>query len=142
MSGPTGGEVRGGLWKALLGGVGGAVLGFYLTVAIFVAKARVGLYVYSLHDITAVRWEMMPTAAGLIGGALLAWRDLPRFGSAVKWGVVAAVVAIPVGWLVGPSLWSGRSAAWAGASLAAGIGLAGGIAIGATTLSSSRRDAA
>lgn len=117
--------------KLLLGALVGALLGFYLTVAIFVAKARVGLYVYSLEDITAFRWEMLPTAAGLVVGALLGGKDPRRLGMVVGWAMVGALVAIPVGWFGGPGFWPGRSAPWAGAALAAAMGLLCGGALGA-----------
>lgn len=122
------GGVRRGL-EGLAGAAIGGVLGFFLTVAIFVAEARVGRYVYSLDDVTAFRWEMAPTMIGILLGGNLAWGRLRAFSRGVALAIAVAVVAVPIGWFVGPWLWDGRSAPWAGAVLAAAMGLLIGLGV-------------
>lgn len=113
--------------EALAGGVAGALLGFFLTVSIFVAKARAGVYIYSFDDVTAFRWEMAPTFIGLLLGATLASGRLNAFLRGVALAVGAGLAAVPFGWFLGPWLQDGRSAAWAWAVLAAAVGLLAGL---------------
>ncbi len=116
------------LTRGIAGGVVGLAVGFFVTLAIFVAEARAGRYVYSLDDLTLWRWESLPTWAGLVVGGVVAWRA-PRRGVGALWrGLVAAGLAGAAGWWVGPAVWVGRSAPWAGAVL----GAAGGLVVGLT----------
>lgn len=108
---------------ALLGLGSGAVVGVYLTLAIFVAEARGGEYVFSLDDLAEVRWQLLPTIVGVVSGTLLGWRSLRALARTAFVVVVCALGLVPVGWFGGSALWEGPSAPWAGAVLAAALGL-------------------
>lgn len=122
-----------------VGGVVGVGVGFFLTLAIFVAEARAGRYVYSLDDLTLWRWEALPTWTGLVTGAVVAWRA-PRLAWGVLWrGLAVAALAGAAGWGVGPLVWVGRSAPWAGAVLGAAGGLLVGLAAAGAAWARRRR---
>jgi hypothetical protein len=120
--------------STVLGAAIGGFFGFFLTIAVFVGKARAGYYVFSLDDVTAFRWEMIPTWLAVVGAAWLAAQSLRSLGSVVGRGLVGAAVGWPVGWVVGPLLWTERSAPWAGAVLATAFGLIAGAAWGARVI--------
>lgn len=112
--------------RLLQGAAGAAVgltLGFFVTLAIFVAEARVGRYVYSLDDLTVWRWEALPTWIGLGLGALSGWFTPRLAGGGVLGGLAGAILIGAVGWWTGPLVWVGRSAPWAGLVLGAACGL-------------------
>lgn len=119
---------------ALLGLAAGAVVGFYLTLAIFVAEARGGDYVFSLDDLTEVRWQVLPTIVGFVSGVLLGWRSVRALLLTLLVVLVCALALVPVGWFGGSALWVGRSAPWAGAVLASALGVLGGTLVAALVL--------
>lgn len=113
----------------LAGLVVGALYGFLLTVVIFVARARAGIFVFSLDDITTLRWEIIPTLLGLVGGAVLGWRDARVLWRTALAGLVGAVPAGVIGWFVGGAVWLGSAGPWAGMVIAVGVGLVTGLGL-------------
>ena len=59
--------------------VGGAVMGFIVTLAIVVAKARTGSYIFGLDDLLAFRWDVLPIPLGALGGYVAGSRALIEF---------------------------------------------------------------
>ncbi len=111
---------------AALATVGGAVMGFILTLAIVVAEARHGIYIFGLEDLVAFRWDLLP----IILGAGAAFRLALRRPHAVAWatvaGFVAMVLGIVLGALLGPLAWGDGAGHWAGGVIAGALGLVGG----------------
>jgi hypothetical protein len=111
---------------AALATVGGLVMGFIVTLAIVVAKARFGTYIFALEDLVAFRWELLP----IILGAAAAFRLALRRPHAVAWatvaGFVAMVLGIVLGALLGPVIWGDGAGHWAGGVIAGAVGLVGG----------------
>jgi hypothetical protein len=110
----------------LLGLLVGTSLGFFITVAIFVGQARRGIYLFSLDDLSAIRWEALPTYLGAVVGAWAGWRGTRPLVVGVGFGLAGALLLIPVGWFAGSWLWPETSGPWAGATLAAALGLLAG----------------
>lgn len=101
----------------------GPLLGFYLTVAIFVAKARRGEYLFSLDDLTEPRWELLPVVLGLWLGAWVGGEGIATLGRALAWTVAGLVAFAAVGWPTGALLWPDASGPWAGAVICSAFGL-------------------
>ena len=110
----------------VLATIGGAVMGFIVTLALVVAEARFGKFIFAMEDLAAFRWDLLPIPIG----AVAAFRLARRRHHAVPWatvcGVVAMLTGIVVGALVGPVLWGDGAGHWAGAVLAGALGLVAG----------------
>ena len=109
--------------STLLGVLVGTSLGFFLTMAIFVAQARRGIYLFSLDEMSALRWEALPTYLGAAVGAWAGWRGRRVLLPGIGFALAGALLLIPVGWVVGSWLWPEISGPWAGATLAAALGV-------------------
>ena len=107
----------------VLSTVGGALVGFVVTMAILVAEARARQYIFAMEDLLAFRWELAPIFLGLIGGFRLGLKR-PR---ALPWVTTAALgglfIGVAVGPLIGGLLWSDDAGKWAGAIIFGAIGL-------------------
>jgi hypothetical protein len=110
----------------LLAAAGGAVIGFAVTLAIVVAKARVGSYIFAMEDLVDIRWEIIPILIGSIAGFLLGWRHPNALDRATVWGFCAMLLGVGVGVLVGSIFWGEGEGQWAGAVIFGALGLAGG----------------
>lgn len=103
--------------------IGGALVGFVVTLAIVVAKARARQFIFAMEDLVAFRWELLPILAGLIGGFRLGLKR-PR---ALPWVTTASLgglfIGVAVGPLVGALLWPDEAGKWAGGVICGAIGL-------------------
>jgi hypothetical protein len=111
---------------ATLATIGGAVMGFIVTLAIVVARARYGHYIFAMEDLMAFRWELLPIPIGAAAG----WRLAYKRPHAVAWATVAAFVSmllgIVAGALLGPLIWGDNAGHWAGGVIFGAIGLVAG----------------
>ena len=64
---------------------GGAVLGFIVTLAIVVAKARTGSYIFGLDDLLAFRWDVLPIPLGAVAGFRLGRKRPHSVAWATAW---------------------------------------------------------
>lgn len=113
---------------AVLGAIGGAVVGLALLLAIVVAKARLGWYTFSLHDLVAIRWETLPVLFGAAGGGVLGYRDPISLDRAALRGFGALVVGVVVGAILGWWMWNPVEGSWAGGIIVGALALLAGAA--------------
>ena len=111
---------------ATLATVGGLVMGFIVTLAIVVAEARFGIYIFALEDLVAFRWDLLPIILGAAAGLRLALRRPHAVAWATVAGFVAMVLGIVLGALLGPVIWGDGAGHWAGGVIAGALGLVGG----------------
>jgi hypothetical protein len=106
--------------------IGGGLVGFVVTLAVVVAKARARSFIFALEDLVAVRWELLPILLGLIGGFRLGSRR-PR---ALAWATVSGLGGLLVGAFLGPlvgrMLWGDDAGEWASAVILGAMGLVAG----------------
>jgi hypothetical protein len=114
----------------LVGLLTGALLGLYLSLAVFVARARAGSYVFSVDELVDLRWEAIPLVGAAVGGAYMGAVRPQTLGWVVGLAIAGALLAAPAGWLVGDGVWRDQAGSWAGAILASALGLLGGGALG------------
>ncbi len=107
--------------------VGGALVGFVVTLAIIVAKAQFGQFIFALDDILAVRWELLPVPIGAMAGFRLARRRPGHMAWATVCGFGAMLLGILVGVLVASSVLAEGAGAWAGGVIGGALGLVAGI---------------
>ncbi|HSM05615.1 MAG TPA: hypothetical protein VK858_13455 [Longimicrobiales bacterium] len=112
----------------LVGVLLGTFLGFFVTMAIFVAQARQGIYLFSLDDISPVHWEAVPTYLGSVAGGWAGWHGRRVLVPGAGFAVAGALLLAIVGWFVGSWLWPETSGPWAGAVMAAALGIVAGVA--------------
>ncbi|HEU4827843.1 MAG TPA: hypothetical protein VFT04_01475, partial [Gemmatimonadales bacterium] len=106
--------------------LGGMVMGFMVTLAIVVAKAVAGYFIFGMDDLLALRWEVAPVLFGAIAGFRLGRRRPHSVGWATVSGMAGLVVGIAVGSEVGWELGGDSTARWAGGIIGGGIGLVAG----------------
>src|SRR5688500_17872575 len=94
--------------------VGGAAAGFIVTLAIVIARAAFGYYIFAMADLAAFRWELLPILIGGIAGFRLGRRRPHSVGWATVAGVGGLLVGIAAGALLGPLLRDDAAARWAG----------------------------
>ena len=102
-------------------------MGFALTLAIIVAKARFRYFIFAMEDLAAFRWELLPVLAGLVGGFLLGMRRPRAIPWATACGLGALLLGVLVGVLLGGVLWHDEAGPWAGAVIFGGVFLVAGI---------------
>lgn len=111
--------------RVLSGAVIGTLLGFYVTLAVVVAKARAGYYIFAVHDLADIRIETAIILVGLVLGAMFAYRWDVRFFRVVLRGLVGLIagvlLGIPLGWLI----WGGTEGMWAGGIIFSALALLG-----------------
>jgi hypothetical protein len=110
----------------LCAAIGGAVVGFALTLATVVARARAGSYIFALDELAEFRWETLPMLIGLLVGALLGWLRPRAIDLATLWGFMAGAAGLVLGIVIGGILWGEGEGQWAGAIIFGALGLAGG----------------
>ena len=77
--------------------LGGAVMGFMVTLAIVVAKAAAGYFIFGMEDLLALRWEVVPVLAGAVAGFRLGRRRPHSMGWAAVCGVGGLLVGVSSG---------------------------------------------
>jgi hypothetical protein len=110
----------------LLAMAGGGVIGFAVTLAIVVAKARAGAYIFALEDLLAFRWETAPIAIGLVLGILIGHRHPNAIDRATVWGLATMLLGVGCGILIGSLWWGEGEGQWAGGIIFGATGLAAG----------------
>lgn len=110
----------------LLVTAGGAVMGFIVTLALVVLKARFGHYIFAMEDLMAFRWDLLPIPLGALAGFRLARKRVRAAAWATVIGFVAMVVGIVTGALVGPVIWGDGAGHWAGGVIFGALGLVAG----------------
>lgn len=111
---------------AVLATVGGLVMGFIVTLAIVVAKARYGTYIFALEDLVAFRWDILPIFIGAAAGFRLAYRRPHAVAWATVAGFGAMVLGIVLGFFLGRVIWGDGAGPWAGGVIFGALGLVGG----------------
>lgn len=117
---------------AAYGLITGTLGGIYVTTGIFVTKARMGSFIYSLEDALAPRWELIPVVVMPVGSVVVGLDDGQRLANGIKWAsagfAAGAVVGLGVGTLLRET---GAESQWAGAIIGSAAGLLAGSIYGA-----------
>ena len=110
----------------LLATIGGALVGLLVTLAIVVAQAQAGVYIFALDDLLAVRWEILPIPGVAIGAFLLARRRPGAMAWTTVAGFVGMLLGVVVGALLGTALLAPDVGTWAGGVIGAAVGVVAG----------------
>jgi hypothetical protein len=108
---------------ALLATIGGAVTGFIVTLALVVAQARTGSYIFGLDDLLAFRWDVLPVPIGAILGYRLGRKRPHSVAWATACGAGALLLGVVTGALLGGLAWEGEVGRWAGGVIGGAVGL-------------------
>ena len=111
---------------ATLATLGGLVMGFMVTMAIVVAKAAFGYFIFGMEDLLALRWEVLPVLVGAVAGFRLGRRRPHSVGWATVSGVGGLILGIAVGSLVGSQIGGDSTARWAWGIVGGAVGLVAG----------------
>ena len=106
--------------------LGGAVMGFMVTLAIVVGKAVAGYFIFGMDDLLALRWEVVPVLAGAVAGFRLGRRRPHSVGWATVCGIGGLIVGVSVGSMLGWELAGDSTGRWAGGIIGAAVGLVAG----------------
>ena len=106
--------------------LGGMAAGFIVTLAIVIARAAFGYYIFAMADLAAPRWELLPILLGGIAGFRLGRRRPHSVGWATVVGVGGLLIGIAAGALLGPLFRDDAAAGWAGGIVGGAIGLVAG----------------
>ncbi len=102
---------------------GGAIIGFVVTLAIVVAQAQVGQFIFSVSDLMGFRWEVLPVPLFALAAFELA-RQRP---GAMAWATLSGFGGMLLGIVIGAGLGSAVLAEgvgpWAGGVIGAAAGL-------------------
>lgn len=101
----------------------GAVAGFLVTLAIVVARARMGSFVYALGDMVALRWETVPILLGAVAGGWLGVRDPRAAARAALSGVLGVAIGVGVGTGAGALLSDTPEGLWSGLIIGGVVGM-------------------
>jgi hypothetical protein len=112
-----------------LASVGGAVMGFIVTLAIVVVKARNGSYIFGLDDLLAFRWDVLPIPIGAVAGFRLGLKRPHSVAWATACGFGGYILGVVLGALLGSLAWDGDVGYWAGGVIGGAIGLVLGSAV-------------
>lgn len=107
----------------LLATVGGAVLGFVVTLALVVAQARFGTYIFGMEDLLAFRWDILPIPLGAIAGFRLGRKRPHSVAWATASGFGALILGTMIGVLLGSLAWESDVGRWAGGVMGGATGL-------------------
>jgi hypothetical protein len=121
--------VQGQALSMVAGGLGGLVAGGWTTIGTFVARARLGNFVFDAENVAQVRFETMPVFLFPIAGALLGRTPerLRTVGAGAGLGFVGGgAIGIAIGAIVSNT----PEAKWAGGIIGSAAGLLLGAAIG------------
>jgi hypothetical protein len=108
---------------AFLSTVGGAVLGFIITLALVVLEARFGKYIFGMDDLLAFRWDILPIPIGAVAGYLLGRRRPHAVSWATACGLGGLILGGLLGAFLGPGIWGDGVGAWAGGVVGGALGL-------------------
>lgn len=124
--------VRAQVLPALAGGVGGFVAGAWTAVGIYVARARMGQFIFNMNDISEPRMENLPIVVFPLTGILMgATSDrLDEVGVGAGLGVLTGGA---VGALLGSAMTELPDGKWAGAIIGSAAGLVVGAVVGGAT---------
>lgn len=106
--------------------IGGAVVGFMVTLALVVLEARFKSYIFAMEDLMAFRWDLIPIPLGAWAGYRLHHRRSHGVGWATLCGLAGLVVCGVAGTVIGSIVWSDSAAPWAGAVIGGAVGLVAG----------------
>jgi hypothetical protein len=106
--------------------LGGAIVGFVVTLALVVAEARFGRYIFALEDLMAFRLDLLPIPLGAIAGFRLHHRRSHTVGWTTVFGLAGFFIGAIGGAVLGSIAWTDSAGPWAGAVIGAAIGLVGG----------------
>lgn len=123
---------------SVLAVLGGAVVGFITTLAIVVARARAGSYIFGLHELAAIRWETLPVLLGMAAGVTLAILHPRALDRATVRGFVGLLAGAVLGAFLGRLLWGPEEGKWAGGIIFGAAGLLVGAALSLTVHRPSR----
>ncbi|HMB89561.1 MAG TPA: hypothetical protein VKP65_01860, partial [Rhodothermales bacterium] len=98
----------------LTGAFLGFLVGFYTALAIVVAKAHVGYYIFALHDLAEIRLETVTIFLSMVAGGVLAYRIPRRLLRAFLRGLVGLIGGALVGVLGGMLFGDSNEALWVG----------------------------
>ncbi|HZM28119.1 MAG TPA: hypothetical protein VFB89_12220, partial [Gemmatimonadales bacterium] len=101
--------------------IGGAVVGFMVTLALVVLEARFESYIFAMEDLMAFRWDLIPIPLGAWAGYRLHHRRSHGVGWATLCGLAGLVVGGVAGTVVGSIVWSDSAAPWAGAVIGGAV---------------------
>lgn len=108
---------------ALLATGGGAVTGFIVTLALVVAQARAGSYIFGLDDLLAFRWDVLPIPLGAVAGFYLARKRPHSVAWATACGFAALILGVITGALLGGLTREPDVGRWAGGVIGGATGL-------------------
>jgi hypothetical protein len=108
---------------ALLATAGGAVMGFIVTLALVVAQARAGTYIFGLDDLVAFRWDILPIPIFAFAGFRLARKRPHSVSWATACGFGAMVLGVITGALLGGLTREPDVGHWAGGVIGGAVGL-------------------
>ena len=106
--------------------LGGAIVGFMVTLALVVIEARFGRYIFALEDLMAFRLDLLPIPLGAWAGFRLHHRRSHTVGWATIIGLLALIVGAVIGTVLGTIAWRDSAGPWAGAVIGGAFGLVGG----------------
>lgn len=102
---------------------GGAIIGFVVTLAIVVAEAQVGQFIFALEDLVAFRWEVIPVPLFAVAAFQLARRRPGTMAWATISGFGGMVLGAVIGAGAGSAMLADGAGPWAGGVIGAAIGL-------------------
>jgi hypothetical protein len=118
---------------AAYGLITGTISGVYMTTGIFVTKARLGSYLYSLDEAFRLRWELAPIVLMPIGSVAVGIDDGQRLARSIKYGSVGFALGALAGFGVSALVIraEGREDEWASTVIGSAAGLLAGSLYGA-----------
>ena len=106
--------------------LGGAIVGFMVTLALVVIEARFGRYIFGMEDLLAFRLDLLPIPLGAWAGFRLHHRRSHTVGWATVIGLFGLIVGAVIGTILGTIAWRDSAGPWAGAVIGGAFGLVGG----------------
>ena len=88
--------------------LGGAVVGFMVTLALVVLEARFDSYIFAMEDLLALRWDLIPIPLGAWAGYRLHRRRSHGVGWATICGLGGLLVGGVAGTVLGSIVWNDR----------------------------------
>lgn len=117
----------------VVGGVGGLLVGSYITTGSYVLKSRsTGWVMHSVEHLLEPSPEIVPLVVAPAAGMILGYRSTSALASAGIWGGVGLVGGGAVGAAVGHLIWDDPEGRWAGGVIGSAAGLLLGVVLGAS----------
>jgi tetrahydromethanopterin S-methyltransferase subunit C len=117
------------------GGVGGLAAGGWTTIGTFVARSRMGNYIFQTDDLQAIRLETLPILVFPLAGALLGAHSSRRLTNAGIGAGLGLVGGGGLGIAVGALVSDTSEARWAGGIIGSAAGLVVGAVVGGLAVS-------